>query len=718
MKKIITLWFLFPLFAHAQNSFKAIIKDSATRENLTGVSAYINKLKIGASSDSGGLLSINNIPKGEYKIVFSSIGYQEKEIEFSFPLSQQQPVEILLQKETGELNDIIVSTTRTNSRIEDIPIRVEVIGKDEVNEETNIKPTNISKLLLESASIQAQQTSALSGNMSMRLQGLDGKYTQILKDGFPLYGGFAQGLSIMQIPPLDLKQVEIIKGSSSSLYGSDAIGGIINLISKQPHEKRELTFLANRTSLAGTDVDGYFSSRFGREKKAGLTFLTANNFQKAADVSKNGFSDVPQTKTYTIAPTFYYYFNPKTTLRFGINGTFDNRKGGDMLALKNQKDSLHPFYEQNISNRVSSQFSFVKKIRKENSLTIKNSVSYFKREINQPLSAFAGNQTSTYSEASYNFKIARQQLVAGVNVTSEKFVEDYHKSQLQRNYNYVTTGMFMQDDWRPNQKFTLEAGLRTDYQNQFGNFVLPRLAIMYKFNKEFYVRAGGGLGYKLPTIFSTEAELAGINNIQPLSKNIKAEKSTGGNLDFNYKKRLGDESSFTINQSFFITQINNPLELDTFHFVNKSKPIITKGFETNIRLNLGAFQFFAGYSFIDARRKYNNVQSFVPLTPKNKINIDIIYEKEDNFSVAYEGYYLSSMYRDQDTKTKSYFTSGLIVQKHFTHFDLIANCENIFDVRQTRFENIVIPPITNPTFRQLYAPLDGRVFNVALRIKL
>ena len=216
----------------------------------------------------------------------------------------------------------------------------------------------------------------------------------------------------------------------------------------------------------------------------------------------------------------------------------------------------------------------------------------------------------------------------------------------------------MQDDWKPTQKISLEAGLRTDYQNQFGYFVLPRLAAMYKFNKEFYVRAGSGLGYKLPTIFSTEAEQAGINNIQPLSKNIKAEKIYRGNLDFNYKKQIGDESSITVNQSFFITQINNPLELDTFHFVNMSKPTITKGFETNVRLNIDDFQFFVGYSFVDARRKYNTIQSFVPLTPRHKINIDIIYEKEDNFSVAFEGYYLSSMYHDFDTKTKKLFHNG------------------------------------------------------------
>jgi iron complex outermembrane receptor protein len=181
---------------------------------------------------------------------------------------------------------------------------------------------------------------------------------------------------------------------------------------------------------------------------------------------------------------------------------------------------------------------------------------------------------------------------------------------------------------------------------------------------------------------------------------------------------LDDESSITINQSFFITRINNPLELDTFHFENKSKPVITKGFETNLRLTMDELQFFVGYSFIDARRKYDTAQSFVPLTPKHKLNIDIIYEKENNFSIAFEGYYVSSMYRDLDTKTRNYFTAGLIGQKHFIHFDVIANCENLFNVRQTKLENTVIPPISNPTFRQIYAPLDGRVFNVALRIKL
>ena len=584
-----------------------------------------------------------------------------------------------------------------------------------MDEEVNIKPANISKLLLESTSIQSQQTSAVNGNVSIRLLGLDGKYTQILKDGFPLFSGFAQGLSVLEIPPLDLKQVEVIKGSSSSLYGSDAIAGIINLISKKPLEKRELTFLLNQTSLSGSDANGYFSQRW---KKFGMSFLTSNNFQKAVDVNKDGFSDIPETHTYNVEPTFYYYIDPTATLLFGLNGTFDVRKGGDMAVLKNQSDAYHQYFEENISNRISTQLKYDKQFGEDQTFVLKNSISYYDRAINQSSDSFKGRQMSSYTEASFNFKSGKHNFVTGVNVNSEKFSEDPALSNQQRNYSYITTGLFLQDDWKPTPKIALQAGLRTDYQNKFGSFILPRLALMYTFSKSFYVRLGSGLGYKVPGIFSTESEQVGINNIQPLSSSIKAEKSIGGNLDFNFKSQLDDETVLTFNQSFFVTQINNPLVLSGFQFVNKDQPLVTKGFESNGRLVVDEFQLFVGYTYIDARRKYDNVQSFIPLTPRDKVNLDVIYEIENNISLAFEGIYLSSMYRDADTKTKEYYTIGLVLQKYFKHFTIIANCENMLDVRQTRFENIVISPISSPEFRQIYAPLNGRVLNVALRVKL
>lgn len=702
--------------AFAQNKFKVVVKDSLTKEPLIGVTAVIKGTANGSSSDINGNIEINNIPDGKQTIVISYIGYETTTLALTFPLADSlQTTNILMRSEAVEIEEVIVTTTRTNSRIEEIPIKVEVIGGEELNEKGSMKPANIAMLLSEATGVQPQQTSAVNGNVSIRLQGLDGKYTQILKDGFPIYGGFAQGLSVMQIPPLDLKQVELVKGSSSSLYGSDAIAGIINLISKQPKEKKELTFLVNQTSLLGTDASGYFSQRW---KKFGFSFLTANSYQKNFDVDKDGFSDLPKTLTFNLAPTFYFYFNPKTTLRFGLNGTFDNRKGGDMNVLEKKTDTLHKFFEENLSNRISSQLKFDKQFTNDKSLTIKNSVSYFDRTINQTSSQFKGSQISSYSEIAYSFKISKHQFVTGINLITENFSEDSTKSHLKRDYNYYTAGIFLQDDWKPTEKFTVQAGLRTDYQNKFGLFVLPRLALMYKFTKNFYVRTGGGLGYKVPSIFSTASEQEGINSIQPLSANIKAEQSIGANLDFNYKTIIDDEVSLTFNQSFFTTQINNPLVLDTSNFVNKSEPILTSGFESSIRFRWEELKIFVGYTYVDAQRKYNAVQTYVPLTPKHKLVTTIVYEKEDNYMIGFEGFYTSTMYRDFDSNTKDYFILGLIAQKHFKHFTIIANCENILDSRQTRYENIVIPPTDNPTFRQVYAPLDGRVFNIAIRIKI
>src|SRR5699024_8682321 len=117
-----------------------------------------------------------------------------------------------------------------------------------------MKPGDIRMLLAESTGIHVQTTSPTSANASIRIQGLDGRYTQILKDGFPIFSGASSGLGLLQIPPLDLKQVEVIKGSTSTLYGGGAIAGLVNLISKTPTEERDLRFHLNGTSGGGLDI--------------------------------------------------------------------------------------------------------------------------------------------------------------------------------------------------------------------------------------------------------------------------------------------------------------------------------------------------------------------------------------------------------------------------------------------------------------------------------
>ncbi len=175
-------------------------------------------------------------------------------------------------------------------------------------------------LLRETTGVQIQQTSLSSGNMSIKIQGLDGRYTQILKDGFPLYGGFAGGLSIMQIPPLDLKQVELIKGSNSTLYGGGAIAGLVNLVTITPEDSPELNVMLNQTSALGTSGNLFYAQKYG---KTGLSIY---------DPDKDGFSNIPKSKTFSLNPKFYYYINPNSEFNFGLATLQQSNFSGHLVA--------------------------------------------------------------------------------------------------------------------------------------------------------------------------------------------------------------------------------------------------------------------------------------------------------------------------------------------------------------------------------------------------
>ena len=229
------------------------------------------------------------------------------------------------------LKDVIISSTRTNQLLKNTPITVQVINREDIDEGTAASPANIRELLTELSGTQMQQTSATSGNVAIRLQGLDGRYTQLLKDGFPLYGGFSGSLSILQIPPLDLRQVEVIKGAGSALYGGDAIAGIINLISRNPDTALRLDLVANQTQRGGTDLGGFYAQRRGR---MGFTVMASASRQNPYDVNKDGFTDLPRVRQGTIASTLFWYPDDSTTIRLGVNVSSDSRNGGDIGAVK------------------------------------------------------------------------------------------------------------------------------------------------------------------------------------------------------------------------------------------------------------------------------------------------------------------------------------------------------------------------------------------------
>ena len=215
-------------------------------------------------------------------------------------------------------------SARNHRTLDDTPLRVQILGAEELREKANMKPGDIRMMLNESTGIQVQQTSATSFNSSVRIQGLDGRYTQLLRDGLPVYAGFSGSLSLLQIAPLDLKQVEVVKGASSTLYGGGAIAGLINLVSKTPEETPETALMLNATSANGVDVSAFHSSEHDTH---GVTIFASYNQGSAYEPADNGISAIPEFERFTFTPRWFYAISDKTKLDLGLGFITEDRLG-------------------------------------------------------------------------------------------------------------------------------------------------------------------------------------------------------------------------------------------------------------------------------------------------------------------------------------------------------------------------------------------------------
>lgn len=706
------------LTSQAQHTLRLVIKGGEDKTPLAGATITWKEKNISAVSDSMGVATISNITDGVQTFIISYVGFNEQTVSYTFPLASTDVVEIEMEHDEHEHEEeeVIVTATRTSRTISNTPTRTEVISGEELAEKANMKPGDIRMLLSESTGIQTQQTSATSFNAGIRIQGLDGRYTQLLRDGYPLYSGFSGGLSILQIAPLDLRQVEVIKGSSSTLYGGGAIAGLVNLVSKTPGAQRELSFIANGTSALGLDLSGFYSQRYG---KTGLTVYAARNSNEPYDPADIGLTAIPKFERYTVNPRLFIY-GKNTTADVGMSFIAEDRTGGSIDYIKNGGTG---FFERNKSNRITFQSGIAHRLSGKSVIQLKGSYSRFDRDISIPTYRFDAVQQSSFSELTWKTVREKADWIVGINVLTEDLHETRRSADPARDYHYNTYGVFVQNAWSPSEKFVLEAGMRGDYVSEYGFELLPRVSAMLRITPKITSRLGGGLGYKTPSIFTEETERLQFRNLQPINiAGTKNERSVGFNWDINYRTQIGDVG-FSINHLLFYTRLNKPLVLTSvqggrYELRNSSGHYDTKGMETNVRLVYGDFKLFVGYTYTDANTHFDNTKEWLPLTARHRLNNVLMYELEEKLKIGLEAYYFDHQRLGDGSLGKPYWIMGFMVEKIWEHIAVYINFENFTDSRQTKFDTIYTGSINNPQFRDIYAPVEGFVINGGIKIRL
>jgi outer membrane receptor for ferrienterochelin and colicins len=440
------------------------------------------------------------------------------------PAAPAQPVST---QETNEGEDIVVQATRTGRRVQDEPIRVEVLDREEVEEKILMSPGNIAMLVNETPGLRVQVTSPALGAANVRVQGLKGRYTQILADGLPLYGGQTPSIGLLQIPPTDLGQVEIIKGAASALYGPSALGGVINLVSRRPLSEQQGELLLNATSRGGQDVTAYNSGPLTDAISYSLT--GGFNRQDRQDIDGDGWANIPGYDRWTFRPRLFWEGASGAKAYLTVGALAEQRRGGTLPGRVVPDGSA--FRQDQRSRRLDAGLNVQAPIEGVGTLYLR-------------ASGVTQGHRHTFGEViendRHNTVLTEASLGGGTGGTSwlagAAYQVDSYRSRTfpAFNYTYRVPALFVKGEQKLSPDLTLAGSARLDDHIEYGTRTSPRLSMLFR-PGPWTVRASLGRGFYAPTPFIEEVEAAGLSRIAPLGR-LRAETADTASIDFGYRR--------------------------------------------------------------------------------------------------------------------------------------------------------------------------------------
>jgi outer membrane receptor protein involved in Fe transport len=625
-------------------------------------------------------------------------------------------VAVAMAQMAHELGAVRVTTARTGRLAGETPIRVEVVDEMEVDEKTLMSPSGIGMLLNETPGLRVQAAAPGLGTGSVRILGLPGHYTVMLADGLPLYGGSASALGPLDISPVDLQRVEIIKGAASSLYGGQALGGVINLVSKPPTGKKEI--LLNRRTLGVTDGAAWLSHRAG--SSTGVSVLVAGTRQTAQDVDRDGWADQARATRWSIRPRLNSVDGRGRSLFVTAGYGLDDRHGGTVAGAT--APDGRPFREALRSNRADLGATASIPVGQGGTVALRFALATNWRDRELGAGPSEHNRASTgFFELTRTFTGANATSVLGAALQHDGFENDLNGGF---DHRWLTPGLFVTTE-RPIGPLTVSASARGDAHPDAGVRLTERLAVLAKPIEGWSVRASVGTGFAPPTAMTEETEAVGLRAIRP-SPQLGAERSRGAMLDVN-----GEVGSVELLLTGYGSVIADPIQLTDLRgdsgratLRNADEDARLAGVEALAvwRFTGGKFIATYGYARGSEADASSGARQDMPMLPRHRVGGDLMLERPGVYRGGIEGTWYGTQALDDNpyrTRSKPYLYLMAIVARQFGPLEIVANFENLLDVRQTDTDPLVrrTPTIAGRWTTDVWAPLEGFMANVALRYR-
>ncbi len=587
-------------------------------------SVMLKEVSLGSLTDTTGRYEIENVPYGNYVIIVSCMGYISFKRSISIGNAEELHLDFELVESQNELSEVVISgTLREISRMESL-VPVEVYSPQFFMK----NPTpNIYESLQNVNGVRPQINCQVCNTGDIHINGLEGPYTMVLIDGMPIVSSLSTVYGLSGIPSSLIERVEVVKGPASSLYGSEAVGGLINIITKNPSNAQRFTADFMATSWGEYNTDLGLKIKVGAKAEV-LTGINYFNFQNTIDKNNDQFTDIALQNRITVFQKWNFQRPENKLLNVIGRYMFEDRWGGDVLWNKGFRGGDSIYGESIYTNRWELIGNYQFPVKEK--ILLNFSYNDHAQNSAYGTTSFIANQRIAFSQITWDRAITRHTLLAGVALrytyyddnTLATFSSDTI-SPINQHQNTYLPGLFVQDELKLAIAHKLLLGIRYDYNSYHGSIVTPRLAYKWSLNETNILRLNTGTGFRVVNLFTEDhAALTGARTIE-IGEQLNPEKSY--NINLNYIRRIycKNSNSIAIDASLFYTYFNNRIIGDYESNPNKivynnlSGYAENKGFVLNldftVKSNLGII---TGITFMDNSISNQGIRTEQMLTEK------------------------------------------------------------------------------------------------------
>ena len=731
---------IFYCSSNAHDSLILRVQDKITALPIAGATIAASSQQL--LTDNSGILKLPLKPTTSALRITAS-GYHAQTISLK---EQKNVYEVLLQPHQIGLDEIVVSgTLRQVNRLQS-PVPVESYTAHFFHRN---RTHNLFDALSQVNGVQPQITCNVCNTGGLQVNGLEGPYTMVLIDGMPIVSALSTVYGLFGIPNNMIKRVEVIKGPASTLYGSEAVAGIINVITKAPTHKREWIVSQNATTYREWNTDIGYS--FKQAKVSGMVSLNHFKYNHPTDRNADGFMDIPLQQRTSLFGKLMLDRKHQLPFSLAVRYISEERSGGQVNWTRKWRGSDSVYGESIDTRRVELFGNYGLSIGKQD-LLLEYAYNYHHQDSWYGNTFYLASQHTAFAQLRWDKKIGSHALTAGVPFRFQRYDDNSVATSdavTGKNLPALNTiaGFFVQDEWKLSEQFTALAGMRLEHHQVQGLVWSPRLSLKWNAAEHHTFRLAAGNGFRVVNLFTEDhAALTGARQLL-IEERLKPERSWNAHLQYSSQYHLGDAGLLSADAGLFYTHFSNRIlpDYDTdpekIIYRNLDGFAVSRGGNAALFLSLrNGIRANAGVTILDAFvREEEAARMRILYVPTFTANYGLGYQfSKTGLTLDFTGRTLSPMrlpvfpndYRPEMSPWYSILNLQL-TKKVGDWLQLVVGVQNLLNFMPRDpimrpfdpFDRTVTDPITNPngfTFDPSYnyAPLIGRRFQVGITVTL